>query len=135
MGAAPSAGETKMKRSLVCAALLASSAVGGASACDPAEHVAINGNFWERGHDRTHLMARLAPGESQRFELSGQRSLEIARNKAGRSTIKLLDPKGHALHFAWLDSPTQPFRLAVCDQRIELSNPASKDNTICAARG
>ncbi len=124
-----------MKRSLICAALLATSAVGGATACEPVEHVAINGSFWERGQDRTHLMARLAPGESQRFELSGQRSLQIARNKAGRSTIKLLDPKGHALHFAWLASPTRPFRLAVCDQRIELASPATRGNAICATRG
>lgn len=114
---------------------LAASAVGGATACEPLEQVAINGSFWERGQDRTHLMARLAPGESKRFELSGQRSVEIARNQAGRSTIKLLDPKGHALHFAWLDRPGEPFRLAVCNQRIELASPATKVNNICAARG
>lgn len=124
-----------MKPSLVCAVLMAAAAVGGATACEPLEQVAINGSFWERGQDRTHLMARLAPGESKRFELSGQRSLEIARNKAGRSTIKLRDPKGHALHFAWLDSPSEPFRLAVCDQRIELASPATKGNPVCAARG
>lgn len=124
-----------MKRSLVCAVLTAAAAVGGATACEPLEHVAINGSFWERGQDRTHLMARLAPGESKRFELSSQRSVEIARNKAGRSTIKLIDPKGHALHFAWLNSPGEPFRLAICQQRIELASPATKGNTICAARG
>lgn len=124
-----------MKRSLVCAVLTVAAAVGGATACEPLEHVAINGSFWERGQDRTYLMARLAPGESKRFELSGQRSVEIARNKAGRSTIKLLDPKGHALHFAWLDSPARPFRLAVCDQGIELASPTTQAKAICAARG
>ena len=135
MGAVLSAGEPRMKRSLICAVLMATAALGGASACEPLEYVAINGSFWERGQDRAQLVARLAPGESQRFEISGQRSVEIARNKAGRSTIKLRDPKGHALHFAWLASPTEPFRLAVCDQRIELTSPATKGNAICAARG
>lgn len=106
-----------MKQSLISAALLAAAAVGGATACEPLEQVAIKGSFWERGHDRTQLKARLAPGESQRFEISGQRAVEIARNKAGRSTIKLLDPKGHALHFAWLARPTEPFRIAVCAAR------------------
>jgi hypothetical protein len=124
-----------MKPSLVIAMLVAAAAVGDATACEPTEQVAINGSFWERGQDRTHLMARLAPGESKRFELSGERSLEIARNKAGRSTIKLLDPKGHALHFAWLDHPGEPFRLAVCDQGIELTSPATVAKGICAARG
>lgn len=124
-----------MKRGLIYAVLLAAAAVGGTTACEPLEHVAINGSFWERGQDRTHLMARLAPGESQRFELSGQRTVEIACNKAGKPTIKLLDAKGHALHFAWLDSPTQPFRRAVCDQRVELASPATKGDAICAARG
>ena len=122
-----------MKRSPVCAVLLATAAVGGATACEPLDYVAINGSFWERGHDRAQLVARLAPGESQRFELSGQRAVEIARNKAGRSTIKLLDPKGHSLHFSWLASPAKPFRLAVCDLRIELASPATKGNAICAA--
>lgn len=97
--------------------------------------MAIHGSFWERGQDRTHLTARLAPGESKRFEISGQRSVEIARNKAGRSTIKLRDPKGHALHFAWLPSPGKPFRLAVCEKRIELASPATQADAICAARG
>lgn len=124
-----------MKRSLVCAALMAAAAVGGAAACEPVEQMAIHGSFWERGQDRTHLTARLAPGESKRFEISGQRSVEIARNKAGRSTIKLRDPKGHALHFAWLDDPHKPFRLAVCEQRIELASPATVADAICAARG
>lgn len=123
-----------MKRSLIYAVLMAMAALGGASACEPLEYVAINGSFWEGGQDRAQLVARLAPGESQRFELIGQRAVEIARNKAGRSTIKLLDPKGHALHFAWLARPTQPFRLAVCDQRIELASPATKASTICGAR-
>jgi hypothetical protein len=124
-----------MKRSLVCAVLMATAAVGGATACEPPEQVAINGSFWERGQDRTHLTARLAPGESKHFEISGQRSVEIARNKAGRSTIKLRDPKGNALHFAWLDSHDKPFRLAVCEKRIELASPATEIDTVCAARG
>lgn len=123
-----------MKRSLFGAALLAAAAVGGATACEPLDYLAIRGSFWERGQDRTQLHARLAPGESQRFQLSGYRAVEIARNKAGRSTIKLLDPKGHALHFAWLSRPAEPFRLAVCAQRIELASPATKSNIICAER-
>ena len=121
-----------MKPSLICAALLATAAMGGAIACEPLDYVTINGSFWERGHDRAQLVARLAPGESRRFELSGHRAVEIARNKAGRSTIKLLDPQGHALHFAWLAIPAKPFRLAVCDQRIELSSPVTKASSVCA---
>lgn len=124
-----------MKPSLVCAVLMAAAAVGGATACEPLEYVAISGSFWESGHDRAQLMARLAPGESQLFEVTGQRSVEIARNKAGRSTIKLRDPKGHALHFAWLGSPDKPFRLAVCSKRIELASPATRADAICVGRG
>lgn len=124
-----------MKLGHIFCALLGSSAIAGfAMACDPVEPRAVSGSFWENGYNRANFDVRLLPGETQRFEIAGKRAVVIGLTKSGKSTVKLLDRKGHALHFAALTSPAQPFRLAVCDQRIELASPAGKGDAICGSR-
>ena len=107
---------------------------GGAIACAEPGRTAVSGSFWEKGHHRAYFEAHLVPGQTERFEIPGNRSIEIGMMKSGKSTVKLVDKQGHALHFAALSSNTQPFRLAVCGTHIELASPADKGDVICAAQ-
>lgn len=108
--------------------------MGGVIACDSPGRTSVSGSFWENGHHRANFEAHLAPGETQRFEIAGNRTVEIGRMKSGKPTVKLVDPKGHALHFAALGSNTQPFRLVVCNTRIELASPAGKTDQTCTSQ-
>ena len=112
-------------------AFAASSLVASAQDGD----MTFSGSVWEDGGTRQFFQLKAAPGETKRIDIRGGRTVEVTRDAAGESVIRLVDPQGQQLHSATTPSGTGPektFTYAFCENgTVTYLSPLSQEASVC----